>query len=310
VQARREPAANRVDPLELRQIRYALSVAKERSFTRAASRLNVSQSAVSAQIKMLEDEIGFPLFRRGTRGVEVTEPGRTFLQEAERITGDLLNLTATARRLRGGLETLNLGMVSGAAPIFVPRLFGDLSQTIRDVQLRLVVEPTRGILNDLQEQRLDAGIAIEPEPGRLPVGLELDRLATVDMALIVHPRHRLAERKEPIDIATLAAEPVVMNELEVGYGQIVLSLFADIGMRPKILAVADNIETIKVIVRSGAGVAIIPRACAEQEMSGGFLKAKRLAPERNVAFSLFRRREPLSGQKEMSLHNLVRALKT
>lgn len=306
---RRMHVSNHVNPVELRQIRYALSVAKERSFTRAASRLNVSQSAVSAQIKMLEDEIGFPLFRRGTRGVEVTEPGRTFLHDAKRITGELLNLTATARRLRGSVETLNLGMVSGAAPIFVPRLFGNFSQTIRDVQLKLVVEPTRSIFNDLQEERLDAGIAIEPDAGRVPVGLEIDRLATVEMALVLHPRHRLANVKQPVNISTLATEPIVMNELEVGYGQIVLSLFADIGMRPKILAVADNIETIKVIVGSGAGVAIIPRACAEQEISGRFLKAMRLAPERDVAFSLFRRREPLSGQKEMSLNNLARALR-
>jgi DNA-binding transcriptional LysR family regulator len=79
--------------LEFRQIRYALSVAKERAFTKAATRLNVSQSAVSEQVKLLEDEIGFSLFRRTPRGIEVTERGRTFLFEAERVVGDLLSLT-------------------------------------------------------------------------------------------------------------------------------------------------------------------------------------------------------------------------
>lgn len=78
--------------MEFRQIRYALSVAKERSFTRASTRLNISQSAVSAQIRLLENEIGFPLFWRSTRGVELTDAGRSFLHEAERIAGDLLNL--------------------------------------------------------------------------------------------------------------------------------------------------------------------------------------------------------------------------
>ena len=62
--------------MELRQLRYALSVAKERSFTRAATRLNVSQSAVSEQVSLLESEIGFPLFRRTSRGIELTERGR------------------------------------------------------------------------------------------------------------------------------------------------------------------------------------------------------------------------------------------
>ena len=77
-------------PVDFRQIRYALSVAKERSFTNAAIRLNISQSAVSEQVKLLEDEIGFPLFRRTPRGIEVTERGRTFLYEAERVVGDVM----------------------------------------------------------------------------------------------------------------------------------------------------------------------------------------------------------------------------
>src|SRR5687768_4902413 len=88
-------------PVDFRQIRYALSVAKERSFTNAAVRLNISQSAVSEQVKLLEDEIGFPLFRRTPRGIEVTERGRTFLYEAERVVGDVMSLADTARRLRG-----------------------------------------------------------------------------------------------------------------------------------------------------------------------------------------------------------------
>ena len=69
--------------MELRQLRYALSVAKERSFTRAAKGLNVSQSAVSEQVALLEGDIGFPLFRRTPRGIEVTERGRSFLSLSE-----------------------------------------------------------------------------------------------------------------------------------------------------------------------------------------------------------------------------------
>lgn len=296
--------------MELRQIRYALSVAKERSFTRAAARLSISQSAVSAQIRFLEEEIGFPLFRRGTRGIELTDAGRTFLQEAERLMGDLLNLSATARRLRGGAaETLNLGMVSGAAPIFVPRLFSVLTDAMQDVRLRIVTTPTRNIFGDLQEERLDAGIAIEPDRDRVPVGLLFDRLASVEMALIVHPKHRLAKSRQPVNVAALAAEPLIMNELEVGYGQIVLSLFADLGMHPKILAIADNVETVKVMVQSGAGAAIIPRACAEQEISSGLLKAVVVAPVRKVGFTIFRRREPLSRQKESAVSHVTRILR-
>jgi DNA-binding transcriptional LysR family regulator len=285
--------------LELRQIRYALSVAKERSFTRASVRLNVSQSAVSEQIKLLEDEIGFPLFRRTPRGVEVTERGRTFLYEAERVIGDVLSLSDTARRLRGApSDTLTLGMGSGMAQIFMPRLFENLSGQLAGVRLEILTAPTKNIFNDLHEERIDAGIAIESDPERVPAGIVLDRLTVAEMALIVPPAHRLAKSKKPVDIGSLVAEPIIMSELTVGYGQVVLSLFADLGIRPNILAVADNIETMKAIVQSGTGIAIVPRMSAANEAALGVVKLLPIAPARGVTLSLFRRRQPLSRRKE------------
>ena len=74
------------------------------------------------------------------------------------------------------------------------------------------------------------------------------------------------------------AEPFIMSELTVGYGQVVLSLFTDLGIKPNILAVVDNIETIKMIVQSEGGIAIVPRACAENEVTLGLLKALSIAP--------------------------------
>ena len=295
--------------MEIRQIRYALAVAKERSFTRASNKLNISQSAVSAQVKILEDEVGFPIFWRSTRGVEMTEEGRTFLHEAERMISDLLNLSETARRLRGGgSETLNLGIISGVAQTFIPRMFAEPGVSNEDIKLRFVVGSTRRIISDVQEERLDAGIAIEIEPDRLPAGLSCSRLNTTEMVLTVSPEHPLAKSKSPINIATIASQPIVMNEIEIGYGQIVLSLFADIGTRPNILAVADNVETIKLIVQTGAGIAILPRTSVNREISNRLMKAIALAPERKVAFGFFRRREPLSQQKEVTLDTLRRVL--
>ena len=100
-----------------------------------------------------------------------------------------------------------------------------------------------------------------------------------------------------------------MSELTVGYGQVVLSMFADLGIRPNILAVADNIETQKVIVQSGTGIAIVPRACVENEAKLGVIKVLPIAPARSVAFSLFRRRQPLSRRKETFIAALRDLLK-
>jgi DNA-binding transcriptional LysR family regulator len=296
--------------LDFRQLRYALSVYKERSFTKAARRLNISQSAVSEQVKLLEEEIGFELFSRTSGGVESTERGRTFLYESERVMGDLLSLSDTARRLRGSLsDTLTIGMGSGMAQIFIPRIFADLKSALPGVRLDILTAPTKNIFNELHEERIDAGIAIESDPDRLPAGLIFDRLVDVEMALITHPKHPLARSKQPVDIGRLLAEPFIMSELTVGYGQVVFSLFTDLGIRPNILAVVDNIETIKIIVQSGGGIAIVPRASAENEVTLGLLKALAIAPARNVVLSLFRRREPLARRKEAALLKLREMLK-
>jgi DNA-binding transcriptional LysR family regulator len=296
--------------LDFRQLRYALSVSKERSFTKAAKRLNISQSAVSEQVKLLEEEVGFELFRRTSRGIESTDRGRTFLYESERVMSDLLSLSDTARRLRGSLsDALTVGMGSGMAQIFIPRMFADLKNDLPGVRLEILTAPTKNIFNDLHEEKIDAGIAIESDPDRLPAGLVFDRLIDAEMALITHPKHALARSKQPVDIGRLLAEPIIMSELTVGYGQVVLSLFTDLGIRPNILAVVDNIETIKMIVQSEGGIAIVPRACAENEVTLGLLKALSIAPARNVAFSLFRRREPMSRRKEAALSKLREMLK-
>ena len=296
--------------MDFRQLRYALSVSKERSFTGAAKRLNISQSAVSEQVRLLEEEIGFELFRRTSRGIESTDRGRTFLYESERVMGDLLSLTDTARRLRGALsDTLMIGMGSGMAQIFIPRMFADLERDLPGVRLEIMTAPTKNIFNELHEERIDAGIAIESNPDRLPAGLIFDRLVDAEMALITHPKHALARSKQPIDIGRLVAEPFIMSELTVGYGQVVFSLFTDLGIRPNILAVVDNIETMKMIVQAEGGIAIVPRACAENEVALGLLKALAIAPARNVSLSLFRRHEPLSRRKETALLKLRELLR-
>ena len=296
--------------MDFRQLRYALSVSRERSFTGAAKRLNISQSAVSEQVKLLEEEIGFELFHRTSRGIESTDRGRTFLYESERVMGDLLSLTDTARRLRGALsDTLMIGMGSGMAQIFIPRMFADLKRDLPGVRLEIMTAPSKNIFNELHEERIDAGIAIESNPDRLPAGLIFDRLVDAEMALITHPKHALARSKQPVDIGRLLAEPFIMSELTVGYGQVVFSLFTDLGIRPNILAVVDNIETMKMIVQAGGGIAIVPRACAENEVALGLLKALAIAPARNVSFSLFRRHEPLSRRKETALLKLRELLR-
>jgi DNA-binding transcriptional LysR family regulator len=297
--------------MELRPLRYALAVARTRSFTKAATRLHISQSAVSEQVAKLEAEIGFALFTRVGHGVEVTDGGRTFLAEAERVLGEFGSLARAADRLRGRLvDTVAVGMGSGMAQIFIPRLFPAVSERAPELRLDVLTAPTKSIFEDLHAERVDLGIAIAANPERVPTGLVQEPLIELDLALIVHPRHRLAGRTRAVDLGVVMGEPMVLNDLTVGYGEVVMSLFADLGMRPSIFAIADNIETMKVIVQQGKCAAIMPAAAAARESKAGLLRVLPIAPTRKVGLSLYRRREPSARKRDHYLTLIIDALKT
>ena len=291
--------------MEFRQIRYALAVAKERSFTKAATRLSMSQSAVSEQVKLLEDRIGFALFRRTGRGIEPTERGRMFLYEAERVVTDLMNLSDVARRLSGvGIEALIIGIGSGLAPVLLPRMFPPGSFPT-NLHLEIKTAPTRVIFDELYDDRIDLGIVTEVAPDRVPSGLVAFPLFELDMALIMPPAHKLADRTDPLDIALLLEEPIIMNELSIGYGQIVSGMFNDLGLRPRIRAIVDNVETIKVMVQIGTGIAVIPADAARTEMKLGLLAMRPLAQARRVVINAYRSRQALSRRKEALIQQIV-----
>jgi DNA-binding transcriptional LysR family regulator len=291
--------------MEFRQIRYALAVGKERSFTKAATRLSISQSAVSEQVKLLEDRIGFALFRRTGRGIEPTERGRMFLYEAERVATDLMNLSDVARRLSGvGVETLIIGIGSGLAPMLLPRMFPP-GNFPANLHLEIKTAPTRVIFDDLYDDRLDLGVVTEVAADRVPSGLVGIPLFEVDMSLILPPSHRLAGESSAADIALLLEEPIIMNELSIGYGQIVSTMFNDLGIRPRIRAIVDNVETIKVMVQNGAGIAVIPSGAAAMEVRLGLLAERPVAPARRITINAYRSRQALARRKEVLLEQMI-----
>mgnify|MGYP005632229157 FL=1 len=295
--------------MDIRQIRYALAVARERSFTGAAQRLHISQSSVSEQVAVLEDEIGFRLFHRTGRGVETTERGRSFLAEADRVAQDFFGLSDTARRLNGAsYETFTLGMGSGMSGLVVPNALQHFGEIFPNVQLRIVTAPTRRIYNQLHSDQLDADIAIELPADEMPTGLQAVPIANIEMVLIGHPDHHLLDDDAPIDLGRLIDEPLITNELTIGYGQIVTSMFADIGAYPNIRAVADNVDTLREMVAAGMGVAIIPRSALLQAGISAPLGVRAITPERRIGFCIVRRRQAMSRSRESYFSFLSDAL--
>ncbi len=244
---------------------------------------------------MLEDRLGFPLFDRTGRGIELTDRGRSFLYEAERVVGEVLSLSDTAARIRGtALDQFIVGMGSGMADMIVPGSLSGFADIFPGVRLEIRTATTRRIYDMLHQEHLDVGIAIEVEPDRLPSGLTWERLTEVEMVLIVSPQHPLASGDGPVDLARLLAEPIIMNELTVGYGELVQSMFSALGIRPNIRAISDNVETMRTMVAANMGVAIVPQIAAAR----GDVAVRKIMPGRAVTMNIVRRRQPMPRNRE------------
>jgi DNA-binding transcriptional LysR family regulator len=297
--------------LDLRQLRHASLVAKERSFTRAAQRLKVAQSAVSDQIAKLEGELGFALFERSGRGVELTDLGRTFIAESERILAEVQSLTGRVERLKSlRKETVRIGLGSGTASVFVSRLFPKVNQLFPELHIDILTATTKSVFDDLISGRVDLGIAIQVPEERVPTGLRTEPLLELPLAAVTAPDRVLKGGGVVIELDAIASEPMIMYELPVGYGEIVHALFADIGRFPTTAMLADNIETMKAIVARGIGLAIMPEISAVQEVRLGLLRAYLLTPPRRVPYALYRRRHLVSARREQYFQAIQEALRT
>jgi DNA-binding transcriptional LysR family regulator len=285
--------------LSLRQLRYALAVWRERSFIRAAERLHVSQPAISGQVRQLEDDIGFELFRRTGQGVETTEIGRTFLMQAEEVYFGAMRLSDTARQLAGGpAGGFAIGISSGITQRIVPILIRVIKQAEPLVRLEVTTTTTRRINQLVFDERLDIGITVEVSPRALPSGLTCSPVASDEMVVILPPGHWLQRRRRAVDLKDLVDEPLIMNELAVGYGELVLSMFADQSIRPNIAAISDNVETIKAMVSAGGGIAIVPKLSVVSEKSLGTVSTLPLLPRQSIEIMLVRRDGEMSPAAE------------
>lgn len=294
--------------MDVRKLRYALAVARERSFTNAAKQVSISQSSISEQVKQLEAIVGFEIFTRASNGVEPTDRGRTFLREAERIYGELIGLSDIAKVLQGEGETFAVAIASGLAPILVPNYLSKFSMQYPHVRLEITTASTRRIFDELNEQKIDAGIAIESDTRRTPAGLHQIKFLETEMVLLVPENHKLGRLKSTVSIEKLAQSPIIMNELDFGYGEVVRTLFENSGLRPNAVSISDNIDTMKCMVESGMGVAIVPKVCIESDQCSRQYKVKNLSPVRNFSFSLMRRRAPMAKRKEMQFDFLLTRL--
>ena len=252
--------------MDLRHLRYFLSVAEELHFGRAAIRLGISQPPLSQQIRLLEDELGVRLFDRTSRRVRLTEAGRLFEPEARQTFAQAERAAQIARLAhRGEIGHLALGFTTSGP--FVPRIASALyrfRQSHPDVELMLQELGRDEQIESVRTQHLDIGIIRDFAPPVLPPGMESQCLLTEDMVLTLRSDHRLALGANDPSIADLEGEPLVLYGAPsgIGFNEHLYALCKDAGFVPKVAHEALSLSTLLGLVAAGFGPTIIARSMA------------------------------------------------
>ncbi|MBK6411677.1 LysR family transcriptional regulator [Sphingopyxis sp.] len=246
--------------MELRHLRYFMAVATERSFTRAAEVLHISQPPLSRQIRELETEIGSPLFVRNTRNVSMTEAGRLFHDQAAQILARVDELKhMMARFADAERRRFVIGCVGSTIYGTLPMQFRRFRAEFPELDVELSEMTTLEQIAALKAGRIDVGF------GRLNFddpAIRFEVLMRERLIVALPMNHALALRTDAIDIEALAAEPLILYPRmpRPSYADQILRIFNERGFRPKIVHEVRELQTALGLVAADAGVCIVPSA--------------------------------------------------
>jgi DNA-binding transcriptional LysR family regulator len=254
---RNDRRAKGMADVELRHLEHFVAVAEERSFTRAAARLHLVQSALSVSIRSLERELGGRLFDRSTHHVELNDAGRALLAEARNALAAVDAARDAVAAVHGGLGgTVRVGIMHSMTKIDLAAVLTGFHR--ERPQVRIVPSAAPGGSTELAAQVLEGrlDLAFVGLPGDHPAGLTVRPLASEPMLLACPEDHPLA-RRDVIPLADLDGERFV--ELPSGWGTrlSVDRLFAVSGVRRQIAVEVADIPTLVELVRAGFGLAFL-----------------------------------------------------
>ncbi|MFD0915248.1 LysR family transcriptional regulator [Pseudahrensia aquimaris] len=247
--------------LNYHHLRYFREVAHEGNLSRAAERLNVSQSALSIQIKNLEDRLGHPLFERVGRGLVLTEVGRIALDHADRIFGAGEELLATLSQNATVLPPLKLGALSTLSRNFQMAF---LRPAIRrgDVDFVLKSGNTQTLLEGLRTLSLDVVLTTEVPQGEHGQEFAAQRIADQEVGI-----HGVPDRVKYSTLRELLeSEPLILptdTAIRTGFE----GLLSRLGITPRIAASVDDMAMVRLLAREGAGLAVAPAVVLADEIA-------------------------------------------
>ncbi|WP_435135180.1 LysR family transcriptional regulator [Actinacidiphila sp. bgisy144] len=248
--------------MDLRQLEYFVAVAEERNFTRAAERVHISQSGVSAQIRRLEQELGAELFDRSARVVALTVAGKAALAHARAAlaaAGAVAHAVGEVSEVVRG--RLAVGMVVGCT---VTPLFDALAAFHRahpGVGIALLEGGSEALVEDVRSGALDLALAGTASPA--PDGLEALVVVGERLVAAVPPGHPLAARGS-VALADLAAHPVICMPAGTGLRTVFDRACAAAGAQPVVSCQASAPDAIADLTARGLGVGVLSASMAER----------------------------------------------
>lgn len=279
--------------MELRHLRYFIMVAEERHFTRAAARLNMQQPPLSQQIRALEQELGFDLFKRHPKGVDLTAGGLVFLDEARVILARVEHGALKASRAAQGIEgTLVIGFTSSAAahPL-IPRIIRAYRERYPGVELSINEGSAREVTEDSIEKRLDIGIL------RAPVSthqsLTFHRLLNEEMLLTLPTGHPLLDAPgSAIPLTALKDERFILVRRPGAPGMYanLIKACQNAGFEAKIAFEVERMLTNLSLVAAGEGISVVPASMRDvHRESVVYCQIKNARPKLLAPITLVRR---------------------
>lgn len=253
--------------MDLRQLKYFVTVAEELSFVRAARRLHMSQPPLSHQIKSLEEELGVELLFRTQREVKLTDAGRVFLRESRDLLERAQAVAHRTRQAAGGEEaTLRVGMATSALFHVLPELQRRLAARFPRMEITVTDMNSDEQVRSLAVDRIDLGFIHARKDLR---GLQSLPVVVDGFAIALPAAHPLAAHAS-LGLRDLEPQPLVAFSREHApalFDALVASCRQE-GFSPRIAHVARHPVSLLQMVRIGLGVSIVPRAYAAEGMPG------------------------------------------
>lgn len=243
--------------MELRHLRYFVTVAEELNFSRAAARLRVAQPAISRQIRDLENELGAKLFERTARTVKLTEAGRVLLVEARAVLRRVDDALHAVRAVGDGGE-LRVGYAPSLTVKLLPAALRRFQEQHPGNRVALHDLSTEEMLAGLRDGKLDMALMVQPTPAMLR-GLRFEPLTRDEYRVAVAPNHPLAKKRR-VTIPEIAREPLIAYSRR-DYPEYIAGL-AGLWGKLRIAQEHDGVSSLIAAVEAGHGVAIVAKSIA------------------------------------------------